>query len=43
MYGAPVCRSSHQPIEDIEFSNQMTFADATDRWITAQLTEIVGA
>ena len=38
-----VSRSSHQAIEHIQFTYKMTLAHATDRWVAAHLSDIVGA
>jgi hypothetical protein len=36
-----ICCSSHQPVEDVQFPNQVPFADSADRWIARHLPNII--
>jgi len=37
-----ICRAGHQSIKDIEFADQVSFADATYRRVAAHLAKVSG-
>jgi hypothetical protein len=33
VYRSTIGRSRHQPVKDIEFTDEMPFSDTTNRWV----------
>jgi hypothetical protein len=38
-----VCSPRHEPIEDVELTNEVSLTDAADRWIAGHLARILRA